>query len=445
MREESPSENSPGLSGECDIANGNQESCRPFILPYSYPVTSDSKRFHLLGVNLKEFTRSAWFVFTQPKDEMRDEWVKALQQTDSEIARLIQNGVGTLLGPDIESPEAWLLKLNRTLSSVRYDAEQNRRPDDLRARLKRLDETVAELASVRRLRMIRQNSVPTLSSTELRAIDLNALRNEWYAFTDRSEWLSASVESLFEAGNATAELIEHPAATVLEILSQRREPAVAECWHRICDHYREARTLLKSIRARLRYGHVELIDVPLVLRKELTARWKTVQDLWQHHFADDGIIDNAEVLQIWCNTGLKRVSRDLMGYESQGETVFDRSLILPALSRSPAGNSPPAATENSSDATRMKRSPGTTDQKDVEADDNVASSDRANVSLRREGETVESAMMRIFTNKRTSTACVSWVQREWAAKLKCTAGFIGQTKTWQAILQERERLRQQRK
>lgn len=80
-----------------------------------------------------------------------------------------------------------------------------------------------------------------------------------------------------------------------------------------------------------------------------------------------------------------------------------------------------------------------------DADDSVDSVDQADKSLKRNGETVESAMMRIFTNKRTSTACISWTQREWAAKLKCTPGRIAQTKTWQAILQERERLKQQRK
>lgn len=344
-------------SGDDEPTQSPDTGTSSFILPDSYPVRSDSKRFHLLGVELKQFAHAARSVHTQPDDEMRDDWLTTLRNTDRKIDEMIQNGVGSLLGPDIENPAAWLLKLTTTLSSVRHDAEQKRRPDDLPARLTWLDEAVAELIAIRRLRLMRQKSIPTVSNAELRSIDLNALRNEWYAFTDRCEWLIASVESLFEAGKSAAESIDHPAATVLEIVSQCREPAVAECRNRALDHYREARKLLESIRARLRYGRVELIDKPLVLRKELSALWKTVQDLWQNQFADDGIIDNPEALRIWCNTVLKRVSRDLMGFESQGETVFDRGLVLPAIPQSPAGHSPPAAADNSSDVIRMKGSP----------------------------------------------------------------------------------------
>jgi hypothetical protein len=314
---------------EVDGTQSTELDSAPFSLPDFYPTTSDAKRFHVFGVRLRNFTQAAWDLVTQPNHEMRDDWLDGLKRNHLELNSLIQQGIESLLSPDIDNPPAWMLRLTRTVSIIREAAEHQRRPDDLPARLKWLDEAVAELSEACRLRLMRQKSISTVSDAGMRSIDLNALRNEWYAFTDRCEWLRTSVESLFEAGKSAAESIEHPAATVLEILSQRREPAVSECWNRTLDHYREARKLLESIRARLRYGRVELIDTTLALRKELSTRWKTVQDLWQLRFADDGIIDNAEGLRIWRNTGLKRVSRDLMGYESQGETVFDQAKQIP--------------------------------------------------------------------------------------------------------------------
>lgn len=64
-------------------------------------------------------------------------------------------------------------------------------------------------------------------------------------------------------------------------------------------------------------------------------------------------------------------------------------------------------------------------------------------SLRRDGETIEQAMMRVFTQMQL--ACVWWTQRDWAEKFGCAPSAIAGTKTWRAIQQERAAQKGRRK
>ncbi|MBI1314101.1 hypothetical protein GC176_22630 [bacterium] len=297
--------------------------------PDFYPDGSDTETLHVFTVRLREFSRTALSLFTGRRDDDRGECLRELSALHRDIQSRIDTGIERLLSPDIDNPAAWLVSVTEAVATIQSDATRGRRPDDVVDRIKAIDRAVDQLGVIERLQKTRRSLVPEVQDRELRPIDLEALRDDWRAFLDCGDLLAGSVERLFQAGMEVAGTEKRSDSLVLEVLAQRCAPRVCECWQPVFDAFDRMRQALETVRARLRFGHVEYINAKPEVRDRLRRRWNEVQQCWRNNFADDRMRGDAQSLLHWCNGIRPYLRRTLLSADEAAESPIKRNALSP--------------------------------------------------------------------------------------------------------------------